>query len=334
MNRHAPFLLTAVVALLLQSAWGGLGIDGSSDAAHVSAGLNFRGGVLWVYGLTQSGTPFHESGIYLDPYNVLITAHQTLSSGIPVTLITVGNGNDYTNDSGTVVAIHDYVTYVGFVPGGSTPDLAIAHLSAPLPLPTGSGINSNGGPVSLHPMTFTPVSQGQTIWAAGFGAYGTWTGGAHLPDGNSRAWTAPVDFDGHGANENYFFAGNFAASGGFGGPMNGIGSVFDSGSPQYDQSGNLVGMTVGAYTWQVGYTIVERLSDPTIQSWIRTNLFVPPTLQLQRAGTNVVLTWSGTFTLQTATNLTTGFTDVPGAASPYTNAVTADPQRFFRLRLQ
>ena len=114
--------------------------------------------------------------------------------------------------------------------------------------------------------------------------------------------------------------------------MNGMGAQLDSGSPQYDQSGNLVGITVGANNGG-GYTIVERLSDPTIQSWIQSNLFVPPTLQLQRAGPNVVLTWSGAFTLQTATNLTTGFTDGPGAASPYTNAFSADPQRFFRLRL-
>ena len=115
--------------------------------------------------------------------------------------------------------------------------------------------------------------------------------------------------------------------------MNGIGAQADSGGPWYDQFGNLVGISTAANSGTAGYSLIQRLSDPTIQSWIQANLFVPPTLQLQRAGPNVVLTWSGAFTLQTATNLTTGFTDVPGAASPYSNAVTADPQRFFRLRL-
>ena len=116
--------------------------------------------------------------------------------------------------------------------------------------------------------------------------------------------------------------------------MNGIGAQNDSGGPWYDQSGNLVGISVAANTGTAGYTLIEWLADPSIQSWIRTNLFVPPTVLVQQAGTNVVLTWSGTFTLQAATNLATGFTDVPGAASPYTNSITADPQRFFRLRLQ
>ncbi|MEI6074492.1 MAG: hypothetical protein WCS94_02890 [Verrucomicrobiota bacterium] len=135
MNRRAPFLLTFVVALLLQTAWGRLGVDGSPDAAHVSAGLNFRGGVLWVSCRTQAGTPFYESATYLDSYNVLMTTHQLFNAGIPVTLIAVGNGNSYSNSPGTTVAIHDIVAYAGYVSLGSSMDLAIAHLSAPLPLP-------------------------------------------------------------------------------------------------------------------------------------------------------------------------------------------------------
>ena len=329
----ARMTVVAAVAMLLQTAWGGLGVLGVPDSAYVSAGLNFRGGVLWISGVTQSGVPFWESAIYLDPYNVLMTTHQTFITTSPAVYLAVGTGNNYSNSLGTVVGVHDYVTYQGYVAGGSTPDMAIAHLSAPLPSPTGPGINGNGGPVSLSPMTFASVSQGQTIWGAGFGVYGTFTGGAHARDGNSRAWNAPVDLNSHGFNANYYFAAEFSESGGFG-QMNGLAAQGDSGGPWYDQSGNLVGISVAANTGTAGYTLIQWLADPTIQSWIRTNLFVPPTLLMQRAGTNAVLTWSGTFTLQTATNLTAGFTDVPGAASPYTNSITADPQRFFRLRLQ
>ena len=284
-----------------------------------------------MYGHTKAGTPFYESATYLDSYNVLMTTHQLSSSGNPVTLAILGTGNNYSNSPGTMVAIHDVVAYAGFVSGGSTPDLAIAHLSAPLPPPHGSSINENAGPVSLSPMAFASVSQGQTIWGAGFGFYGTLGGGLNLQDGNSRGWNAPVVLNSHGFDANSYFAANFNRDSTLG-AMNGMGAQLDSGCPWYDQSGNLVGISVAANN-SAGYTIVERLSDPTILAWIQANLFVPPTLQLQRAGTNVVLTWSGTFTLQTATNRPGSFADVPGAASPYTNAVTADPQRFFRLRL-
>ncbi|MDB6108712.1 MAG: hypothetical protein JWR69_462 [Pedosphaera sp.] len=49
-------------------------------------------------------------------------------------------------------------------------------------------------------------------------------------------------------------------------------------------------------------------------------------------GTNLILTWPDTVTLQTSTNGVAGpYFDVPGAASPYTNLLTS-PQQFFRLR--
>ena len=48
----------------------------------------------------------------------------------------------------------------------------------------------------------------------------------------------------------------------------------------------------------------------------------------------VVLTWTNSaFTLQSASNLAGSYTDVAGAVSPYTNAITTVP-RFFRLKAQ
>jgi PKD repeat protein len=47
-------------------------------------------------------------------------------------------------------------------------------------------------------------------------------------------------------------------------------------------------------------------------------------------GTNLVLTWGGTYTLQTATNVVGPYTDLSGSTSPYTNNL-AGPRRFFRL---
>jgi len=49
-------------------------------------------------------------------------------------------------------------------------------------------------------------------------------------------------------------------------------------------------------------------------------------------GTNAIVNWSGTFQLQTATNVVGPYVDVPGITlGPYTNDVTADATRFFRL---
>jgi hypothetical protein len=54
-------------------------------------------------------------------------------------------------------------------------------------------------------------------------------------------------------------------------------------------------------------------------------------LEILKSGTNVVLTWTNSaFALQAAPAVTGSYTNIPGATSPYTNAITA-PQEFFRL---
>jgi uncharacterized repeat protein (TIGR03803 family) len=58
----------------------------------------------------------------------------------------------------------------------------------------------------------------------------------------------------------------------------------------------------------------------------------PPILYIKLVGTNVVLTWDNpTFGLQSAPNLQGAYTDIAGATSPYTNAVTGTEQ-IFRLK--
>ena len=58
---------------------------------------------------------------------------------------------------------------------------------------------------------------------------------------------------------------------------------------------------------------------------------VPIALQAQISAGKFVLTWTNTgFTLQSAPNLNVAFTNIAGAASPYTNTSTAS-QQFFRL---
>ena len=54
-------------------------------------------------------------------------------------------------------------------------------------------------------------------------------------------------------------------------------------------------------------------------------------LAIRRSGTNVVLTWTNSaFGLQAAPAVIGAYINIPGAASPYTNAITGS-QQFFRL---
>jgi hypothetical protein len=56
-----------------------------------------------------------------------------------------------------------------------------------------------------------------------------------------------------------------------------------------------------------------------------------PLLSITRAPAAVILNWSGSFVLQSATSVTGPYTDVLNATAPYTNS-TSGAQKFFRLR--
>jgi hypothetical protein len=57
-----------------------------------------------------------------------------------------------------------------------------------------------------------------------------------------------------------------------------------------------------------------------------------PTLLFTRSGNNLILSWSGPFTLISATNVTGPYQDVPSQSNPYTNNVNSPAQRYFGLR--
>jgi len=57
-----------------------------------------------------------------------------------------------------------------------------------------------------------------------------------------------------------------------------------------------------------------------------------PTLGVTQNGPEVILNWSGSWVLQTTTNLTGPWTDLPAASSPFTNLIGSQPAAFFRLR--
>jgi uncharacterized repeat protein (TIGR01451 family) len=56
-----------------------------------------------------------------------------------------------------------------------------------------------------------------------------------------------------------------------------------------------------------------------------------PALSYALVGNSLVLTWPGPRSLQVATNVVGPYSDVPGAASPYTIGISSEPERFFRV---
>jgi hypothetical protein len=61
-------------------------------------------------------------------------------------------------------------------------------------------------------------------------------------------------------------------------------------------------------------------------------LTVGTTLGVVQNARQVILNWAGPWALQSAANANGPYADVPGAASPFTNLMSAAPERFFRLR--
>jgi sugar lactone lactonase YvrE len=60
--------------------------------------------------------------------------------------------------------------------------------------------------------------------------------------------------------------------------------------------------------------------------------FNPGPLNMTQTGTDLVLSWDGTFVLQSAGEVNGVYSDVIGAVSPFTNLVSDIPADFFRLR--
>ena len=76
--------------------------------------------------------------------------------------------------------------------------------------------------------------------------------------------------------------------------------------------------------------VIRKQSEATSATCI-TFLSIQTPLTIRQSGTNVVLTWTNSaFGLQAAPAVTGTYINIPGAASPYTNAITGS-QQFFRL---
>jgi hypothetical protein len=88
---------------------------------------------------------------------------------------------------------------------------------------------------------------------------------------------------------------------------------------------NIQSSSAGNY----GVTVANAISFSTNRS---AGLKVLSKLDHNLSANSLILTWSGNYTLQTATNVSGPYFDILTATSPYTNWINAEPRRFFRLR--
>jgi hypothetical protein len=113
------------------------------------------------------------------------------------------------------------------------------------------------------------------------------------------------------------------------------GSITGGGNDRLKFGGNASGLTAAQLN-QVRFLNPAGFPAATYPAQIlTTGEIVPgprPAVTTVRNGSKLVLTWPANCILQSSTNVVGPYLDVPGATSPYTNDVTTDPQRFFRLR--
>jgi uncharacterized repeat protein (TIGR03803 family) len=274
------------------------GFTNGSDGSMPMAGLLLSGSTL--YGNTYYG------GVYDgQPGYGTIFSLNTDGSGFK-TLYTFTNGFDGANPEGGLIISGNtlYGTapfdgiYQGFLAAGTV-----------------FSLNLNTDPPSFQTLyTFTAGSDGAQPEAAlllsGHTLYGT-TAGFGITSGSIFA----LNTNGSGFTPLYDFA--------FG--TDGI-------APQSSLiiAGNTLYGTASSGGSFINYGTVFALN---ISSFLASSAPAPIDLNIAAAGKDVILSWtdpSGAFSLQSSPKLTAVFTNVPGAASPYTNAVSGSAQ-FFRL---
>jgi hypothetical protein len=114
------------------------------------------------------------------------------------------------------------------------------------------------------------------------------------------------------------------------------GNLSGGGAEQLKFGSNASGLSAGQLS-QIQFSNPAGLAAGTYAAQIlSTGEVVPssaaPSVAMTRQGNNLVLTWPNGWTLQTATNATGPFQDMPEATSPYTNNMNNDAQRFFRMK--
>jgi hypothetical protein len=298
--------------------------DGIPSLQYEQRSDAYQGAVLWLSNESGGIRFWDGSAVRLNEWYGLAAAHLFLGPGYSNLNAHVGTGTNFMTDRGVTRNITSVLIIPGYDPNAApatVPDVAILKFDHPLPGPD---------------LTIGTINDGDVVTTAGFGSYGYPATQYILTDGNRRAFDAPKSTDTNYPGIIYDLDWDELT-----GPLyGGMAAPGDSGSPGFNSAGQLVAIAdavdptvngqAGAGTNATTYSIrLDAFAD-----WIQTNTVVAtPNLSASLQGTNLIVSWIGSYTLQTSPHANGSFVSIPGASSPYTNAITGIDSRFFRLAL-
>lgn len=272
-HKSASLLALAAAAALASSSLptkAALYQDGYSDSAAQTLAEQY-GPSLSSLSLTSLGSTFNASGVFLNDSWVLTAAHNITdpSGNVNRTINGVYQG---TKSEGSLTPVIDVFVYPGPVGSGNNPDLALLYL----------------GPysgVTAPSLTIGYASPGQVVTSAGFGNFGSVSGGVSLNDGTARGWYAPVlPYTAGDSSSTYYASTSFYPGLG---SLNGRALGGDSGSPVFNSSGELVGINIAANGGlsELGSTTYLKLTQPEVFGWMNSTFqSVPEPSALALAG--------------------------------------------------
>jgi hypothetical protein len=301
--------------------------DGVPDSEYRQHADPYQGAALWISHEYNGGRRFGASGVRLNEWYGLCTAHQFFQGANQYTNARVGTGPNFMTNR----AVTRRITNILIVPGYNSfiddprnnTDLAIVKFDKPLPGPN----------LRIGTFTLDGDSTEDDVTSVGFGRAGYVATGFTIVDGHRRAFDylqGYFFFDlPHVFSSDLFDNGLF----GLGAYYAGRGMSGDSGSPGFNSAGELVttlnggSLPLNVASWGGNHsTYLEIFRD-----WITTNTVVAePRLTMESSGTNVVIRWNGDYVLQSSALAAGTYIDVSSASSPHTNTAS-EPAQFFRL---
>lgn len=316
---------------------------GTNNAGNITMGIGsytLEGGMLTASNLAlpptssrlgSSGSSFYQSGGYFSSGSVNINGVYDTRSGLQTSVYTLNGGElDTPTISMNMASFNHYAgtNRVGTLSISNSPGYVINSglLAADQIVLSGSSFSDNGGAMAgTRNLTLENAYWNEWHTAAQFGQ---------------------LQLSGSTNSFLYLLASScvlqFADSSGIpwssGGRLtipNWSGSLNGGGSQQIFFGTSASGLTSQQLS-QVRFSNPAGFPPGTYPAAIlSTGEVVPATVPIvaaARQANNLIISWPPNWYLQSATNISGPYEDVPEASSPYTNDMTGDPQKYFRLR--
>lgn len=230
-------------------------VGGSAVAQTGGAVVGFR-----AYSNVFAGGQQNSTATMLSDRYALVGYHQVNPATITNATFEISTGPNAQNNRALVVAVSRLITFAtGSNNDPSLPEYAIVELAQPVP--------------GVRPVTIGSAVPGQSLASAGFGSWAN-PGGTFVRDYNIRGGVGPVaSFNSNLYSPEFYFQTRFEP----GVAMNWRGAPGDSGSPAFDASGNLIGITIGGTlgSGTVGQTTFLRLDNPAVYNDLAPNIPSP-----------------------------------------------------------